>query len=95
MNTEDVPATDLPPPLQPLTFAENVASLSAPRNWLLHAWNQRAEESSEEPQIIATLPVPDGVSIEQHLANAGAAAGRWRVALAPVVTGRGRAPPRA
>ena len=88
MTTEDVPATS--PPLQPLTFAENVASLSAPRNWLLHAWNARAEEASEEPQVIATLPVPDGVTIEQHMANAGCAAGRWRVALAPVVTGRGR-----
>lgn len=89
MTTDDVPATD-PPNLQPLTFAENIASLTAPRNWLLHAWNQRAEEASEEPHVIATLPIPDGVTIEQHLANAGAAAGRYRVALAPVVTGRGR-----
>jgi hypothetical protein len=82
--TDEAPAT-LNPSIVHLTFADHVRALAAPRRWILHAWNA-AEDQGEEPHVTAALPLPEGVSLEMHLAVAGAAVGRWRVALAPLTS---------
>lgn len=86
MEAEEAPATTRSPfaGSKVATFGEQVENLAAPRSWLLHAWPE-ADEPTEDPVVTATLPVPEGLALETHLALAGATPGKWRVQLVPTV----------